>query len=344
MSVKNAFISSKKLDHLFVVGSPLLAFAIIALVCDPRAKSGYFLQDPRTPQWFILIVALLTHSHIVLVFLRSHMNQNIFQRFKFRFTVIPVLMLASMWISGSWFAIMALFAIYWDEIHSMMQTFGFGRIYDAKLGNDPNTGRKLDIGMCFVAGLLPHMVALTYIPPEMTSDGVQEFLGFSYAFAHRFGPMLSHLRMPFIAFGIGYTVFYYLYYHKLSQQGYKYSKTKLSLFVTTGISAILIASFYTIADAAYFGNIYHAVQYYFIVYISESSWMSEKLPGKTPNRKLSLLFYCALILPFAILLAFVRSRTEQFSLFGAFWLLTSLLHFWYDGFIWSVRKGDMAQT
>ena len=38
-------------------------------------------------------------------------------------------------------------AVWWDVYHSSLQTFGFGRIYDAKQGNNPHAGRKLDIAM-----------------------------------------------------------------------------------------------------------------------------------------------------------------------------------------------------
>ena len=160
------YIRSRNLDSFFIIAAPLFAFAVIALVSEPRYISGEFLLNPRTPQWLVIMAAMLTHSHVMLVFLRSHGNSEVFRRFKFRFLAIPVLLIGAMWINPVFFGIMGFIALYWDEWHSLMQTFGFGRIYDVKLGNNPETGRKLDMGMCFVLGLLPHVLLLTFIPED----------------------------------------------------------------------------------------------------------------------------------------------------------------------------------
>jgi len=335
------YISSRRYDYLFIIGAPLIAFLFIALTCQPRLQSGEFLYNPKTPIWLIIGSNFLTHSHIMLVFLRSHMNISVFKRFPYRFSLIPLFMLCAMWASPILFGITGFIAVYWDEWHSLMQTFGFGRIYDAKLGNDVNLGRKLDMGLCFVLGLLPHVILLTFIPEEVRTEGLQTYLDLEKGAAEKYGHYFFALRGTLIYFAIGYIIFYISEYYKLIKKGYKYSTNKFILFAVTGASAALMASFYTVADAAYFGNIYHALQYYFIVYISEGSRISGNVGIKKQNTLATFLFYIFVVLTGCVLFALVRHKTEGLGLLGAFWVLTSLLHFWYDGFIWSVRKKDV---
>ncbi len=340
-SLKPSF-TIKRFDNLFVIGSPLLAFLAVALVCEPRFKSGEFLFNPETPGWFIGMAALLTHSHVLLVFLRSHLNSDVFSRHPWRFKVIPLFMLIAMWGSPVVLGVAAFIGIYWDEYHSLMQTFGFGRMYDAKLGNDPHVGRKLDMIMSFVLGLLPHMILLTFIPESERAQGFLDNLDIGPDITQKYGAYVTALRYPFIAFGVGFSLYYLFQYQKLIKNGYQFSKDKLNLFASTGIASVLMASMYSVADAAYFGNIYHALQYYFIVYISEGALVSKKLGVPKEKKKTTLGIYCFGILSAALLLAYARAQTEmKLGFFQAFWLLTSLLHFWYDGFIWSVRKKEI---
>jgi hypothetical protein len=334
-------ISSKRADYIFIIGSPILAFLAIALFCEPRFKNGNFLYNPQTPHWLIIAALLLTKSHILLVFLRSHFNKNIYKRFPLRFTIIPILLLMAMWVSPLFLGMMGFIALYWDEWHSLMQTFGFGRIYDAKLGNDPEVGRKLDIGMCFVLGLLPHVILLTFIPETIRTEGLYRFMDIDREIAIKYGDYFSATRFPLIGFGVGYVIYYFYRYQLLIKNGYKFSKEKLALFFSTGISAILIASFYSVADAAYFGNIYHAIQYYFIVYMSEGVLITKRIKAKEEIERSQLIFYFGMVLIVCIILAALRIKSEEFGVIVPFWLLTSLMHFWYDGFIWSVRKQDI---
>lgn len=302
---------------------------------------GEFLYNPRTPQWLIIFSTVLTQAHLYLVFFRSHLNSDVLRRFPWRFSVIPLIALSAMWLSPVVFGIGAFAAIYWDEWHSLMQTFGFGRIYDAKLGNDPNIGRKMDMALCFVLGLLTHIVLITYIPLGVRTEGLQEFLGLEPDHALKYGHYLSAFGFPLICFGVGFVLYYFLYYQRLIKKGYVYSKTKLYLFISTGISATLIASFYTVADAAYFGNIYHAIQYFFIVYISEGPQVAKKFGMEREKRPIGHLIFIFAILIGVVAVAAARLKINDVGFIGAFWLMTSLVHFWYDGFIWSVRRQDV---
>ncbi len=338
---KTWYLNSKLTDLLFIICCPLLALLAVVLFCEPRLKNGAFLYGNDTPYWFSIGATLLTHMHVLLVFTRSHLNKEIFSRFKYRFTLIPLIILLSMWISPLFFAALSVLGLYWDEWHSLMQTFGFGRIYDGRVGNSPLPGRKLDMGLCFVVGLLPHLILLTYLPNSQRNEGLIKYLELSEGMVNRFGWILEFARMPLYLFAAGYLIFYIYSYKKLIDQGYEYSKAKFALFAVTGTATVLTASFFTVADGIFFGNIYHALQYVFIVFITERPSLSSLTGLKQKNNSGVNLIYFLVIVPFMFVIAGLRQMTAHIEYLAAFWLLTSLLHFWFDGFIWSVRRQDV---
>ncbi|MFA6237651.1 MAG: hypothetical protein WC635_10025 [Bacteriovorax sp.] len=336
------YIHTQKSDLLFIILCPLLAFLFVLAICEPRMKNGAFLYGSETPYWFAIVSTLLTHTHVLLVFIRSHLNQTVFKRYKYRFTLIPLIVLGSMWVSPLFFGALGILAFYWDEYHSIMQTFGFGRIYDSKMGNDVAMGRKLDMFMCFVLGLLPHLILFTYIPDVQRSQGLIDYFDMTEKMIANFGWVLKSLRIPFYAFGILYTLFYIHRYRELHKFGYKMPMAKLALFAVTGLTTILTACFFTVADGIFFGNIYHALQYMFIVFVSERPNLADLTGLKKQEHKTGLnLIYFLVVIPFFLVIAALRQKTSTVPYLAAFWLLTSLLHFWFDGFIWSVRRQDV---
>ncbi len=338
---KNWYINSKITDLTFIICCPLIALIFLVLICEPRLKHGAFLYGSETPYWFAIFATLLTHSHVLLVFTRSHLNMDVFKRYPYRFTLIPLLTLVAMWISPLLFGALGILALYWDEWHSLMQTFGFGRIYDGRVGNDPILGRKLDIGMCFVLGLLPHLVLITFVPDSQRHESLIRYFELSEEMIQKYGHWLTSMRIPLVVFGISYILYYIFSYRKLIKKGYKYSKAKLALFVVTGSTTLITASLFTVADGIFFGNIYHALQYYFIVLVSERGNLSKITGLEVTNRKGINLIFLLVILPFMFVFAGLRQTTSHVEYLAAFWLLTSLMHFWFDGFIWSVRRQDV---
>lgn len=324
----------RDLEHLFIIGAPVLSFYAVTMVSNPRSVTGNFLYDPETPNWFIAFSAILTHTHVMMVFYRSHLNENIFKRYPIRFIVLPIIALLIFTFWGQVIGVMAVVAFYWDEWHTILQTFGFGRIYDARKGNDPNLGRKLDIGISFVLCLFPHLIMLTFLPENQRTAGLEDVLLLDKDIAIRYGSYIHSMKYPLIITGVSYIIFYLWSYWKLVQNGYKISGSKIALLGSTCITAVLIALFYSIADAAHYFNIYHSIQYVFIVYMSE-------LPLLKNRFRMSWIF-CATVTLTVALAAGVARDTHYFPFLGGFWILSSLLHFWYDGFIWSVRKSDVA--
>ena len=327
-------------DLFFVIGAPAIAFFLVTMVSQPRHIGGHFLYDPTTPEWFIIMAALMTHFHVLMVFVRSHGNKQIFKRHPFRFIAVPIFGLIAISISPILASVMVVVALYWDEWHTQMQTFGFARIFDVRAGNNPNVGRKLDIIMVIVLGLFPQMVLLTYLPKHVRTTGLHTYLSINESWANQYSHLLVNLRYPLILFAIGFSVFYIYKYRKLVKNGHKISRKKLALMATTAISTLFIAMFYSLADSFYFFNIYHSLQYIYLVFFSETAQVADRF-GTKKIRKDLMVFLAGLIIFVVMLLLSVARDMTTVGFFVNLWLMSSLLHFWYDGFIWSVRRQEV---
>lgn len=153
------FILGPWYDGFLFIGAPFLAlaiaFSVFRLESDGEFTSvfvrGYWKNPfiPLTGMW------ILSQAHIFLVFGRSHLNSHIFSLFPLRFTLVPLVLVAlalsSTWIAASLMAV----AVLWDMYHGSLQSFGLARIYDRMAGNDPYTGRRLDIWLAHLIYMGP---------------------------------------------------------------------------------------------------------------------------------------------------------------------------------------------
>jgi hypothetical protein len=87
-----------------------------------------------------------------------------FRRHRLRFLTVPPLLLAALLLSDGARAAAAALAVFWDVHHSSAQTFGLGRIYDRLHGNDPRTGRALDLGLNWLLYGGPLVAGLSFVP------------------------------------------------------------------------------------------------------------------------------------------------------------------------------------
>jgi len=55
-----------------------------------------------------------------------------------------LLLFLGCWLSSPILVCTSVLATWWDVYHSSLQTFGLGRIYDMRAGNDALAGRRLD--------------------------------------------------------------------------------------------------------------------------------------------------------------------------------------------------------
>ena len=141
---EHGYIVNRNFDLWFFILSPLWALAIgVSLDWTPLSNDVTIWS--YTDSISDIFLASLITAHLAITIFRTHLNPDIFRRFPLRFTLIPALLMAAMLGSYKVLICMSVLATFWDVYHSGMQTFGLGRLYDMRAGNNPHRLRRLDI-------------------------------------------------------------------------------------------------------------------------------------------------------------------------------------------------------
>ena len=340
---RSPYLVSPVYDWVFFLAPPIAAlFAGIAISGTDFADAAIALGGTETTGAGFFIGALI-HAHLVAVFFRSHGNPSIFRRHPIRFVVVPVLLWVAI-VASEWVAIAAMIvATFWDVWHSGAQTFGFARIYDRNAGAK-TVGRGLDFWLHqllyagpILAGvtLMEHLVVLEEL--EIFEDPVSTFLILVPARAQRVSASLTWIVIGAACALIGY----YLYAQwRLVRKGHPPSPLKVWLVASTGLCSILTWGFNSWGEAFFIMNLFHAVQYLALVWWSEHPRMIARLrlDGRRIGKPLVLAIFLGAVLSYGCA---VELFDPDLHTFWALTMVVSLMHFWYDAFIWSVRRGQV---
>jgi len=288
-----------------------------------------------------LFIGIVIHAHIFAVLFRSHGNASIFRTHRVRFVWVPILLFGAMVLSSWTLVACSVLATFWDVYHSGLQTFGFGRLYDKKSENPPTSGRFLDLCLNSLLYAGPIVGGATMM------DHFEDFNEFESVGATFFThiPVFMdtyHSIFAEAVIGVG-TLFlaYYLYaYRQLSQKGYRVSWPKTWLYASTGLTSIYTWGFNSFGEAFFIMNLFHAVQYFGLVWWSEKGNLTQRFG--VANRRYAVPVTLAIFLGLAAAYGyFVEWIDGDITPLLAITLTISLMHFWYDGFIWSVRKNQV---
>jgi len=340
-TVRSPYIVSKRYDWLWFLLPPVLALGLGVLVSTsslPYERVDLWGQDMS---WRNALLGILVQAHLVAVVFRSHANSSVFETFRLRFVLVPIALCAAMNLS-LWVMVSAsVLATFWDVYHSGAQTFGFARIYDSKAGNDPAVGRRLDFWLNQLLYAGPILAGATMMA-HMEDFGEFEDLGhvlFLYV------PSFVHSKQAYLSWTIvgGGTLFlgyYVLAYGRLIAQGYRVSPLKIFLLVSTGAVSIYSWGFNTWGEAFLIMNVFHAVQYFGLVWAHEHGNMIDvfRLAGRRYAKPITLMLFVVITGLYGY---FVKATTSEVRVIWSITTTVSLMHFWYDGFIWSVRKGQI---
>jgi tetratricopeptide (TPR) repeat protein len=239
-----------------------------------------------------------------------------------------------------------LIVFFWGVWHGMMQTYGFCRIYDAKVGSVDAITRRLDFATCatwFSAAVL------------LSSSRMTDTLRTYYAGGGPFIPSqaLQIARLTILGAAILCSVLLLTNHFRLSFQGKQPNPIKLALlgtsigfwwFCNNGVSNIL-------AGIALF-EVFHDVQYLSLVWIYNRNRVEKdrSISGFLRfvfRRSGSLVgLYVGLVFAYGAFGYFgVQSQIEMVkkTLMGVV-AASGLLHFYYDGFIWKVRERSTRES
>ena len=344
----STFIVAPLYDFIFFILSPLLALGLGILIAETRLFSQQVtvpIFDSRGTVSGIFIGTFIM-AHLFIVFFRSNGNQRIFQLYPLRFIVVPIalflLMCGSRWLAVA----MAVLATWWDVYHSSLQTFGLGRIYDVRRGNGAQVGRRLDylLNLLLYAG--PILSGATLM---MHTEDFRRFerVG-SIFFAHlgdaidaRQGP----LRAAILGLGIPFLFYYVLAYWRYARQGYRVSFQKVALLLSTAACSTYTWGFNSFGEAFFIMNFFHAFQYFGLVWWSEKKTMMSlfRLSRVRGGQALALILFLLIAFGYGLWAEATDSERLGGRIDIAYnvTMAVALLHFWYDGFIWSVRKSQV---
>lgn len=337
-------IGGARFDALLLWGCPLASALLVwAWLAGAAALPAAFAQPAVAG--LAVAVAVLTFAHLIAVVPRAYMNREVFDSNRARLVLAPLLLIPALIASPTLLVCAGVLAIFWDVHHSAMQTFGLARIYDMKAGNPPLALRRTDLRLNWALYVGP-IAAGASLAAHVASFGDFGALGWtalttvpSLVDSHAAG--IRNLAICAWLAIVGWAAFDY---RAAIARGYCLPVHKAALVGATGLVSIAAWGFATPIAAFAIINLFHAVQYFALVWLKEGKRIAggaarlAGLPGGAPPRPAfrwaALALFLALCLAFGIAYQLWRDLAW---LAGPF-IACSLLHFWYDSFVWSVRK------
>ena len=336
------YIASPPVDWLCLILAPFLAFGLVEL----SGHIGWLHEGARlfgTPRTRVeFFGAVWIYGHLFAVVFRSHANPEIFRRHRLRFTAVPVGLFVLLALSEAALVSGIFLAAVWDVYHSAMQNFGLCRIYDARAGNDRRLGRRLDVGINLCLYVVPILAGASLVPTLIDLEGFRalgwETPGRALAWI---GEHALPIRITALAAGAAYTLFYALAIARLRARGYVLPVPKAALLASVGVGSILIWNFLPPLEAFFAANFFHGLQYYAFVWRIEGENLGRRvgLPRTGPGRLATFALFAASIAAAGI--AYERIQPGDWRWIVPVPVLVSLMHYWYDGFVWSVQRGEV---
>jgi hypothetical protein len=340
---ESGYLVSPLYDCLFFIYSPLLALVLGIGVSHSRwlTLEPIWLHE----RWAFranLAIGTLIAAHLGLVLVRSHANGEVFRRHPWRFTLVPLGLFLALYVS-IWLAVfVSVLAVWWDLYHSSMQTFGLCRLYERKAGNDVEVGRGLDMGLNLLLYVGPILGGATLANHLKFFDKFERVdSAFFTAIPAQVQSVHRELTWLMLGFGTAFLAYYVYSYWRLAQGGHRVSHQKILLLVSTGFCSITTWGFNSFGQAFFIMNFFHAVQYFAIVWWSEGGNLKRllRLEGRAWGTPALLVLFLLVPLGYGVLVTIPPLDTNN-ALFCLAMVIT-IMHFWYDGFIWSVRQSHV---
>lgn len=318
-------------DGVLIWGAPL--WAVLAGAALRRWPGDDAQGDLFGHPFSWLGVLSLTEAHLVLAFVRGYANAAVFRRFRRRLMLVPAVLILAIPAHPWTMAITAFVVVWWDVYHSAMQGFGLGRMYDAAVGNDVQGLRRLDQGLFLLvyagplivgAGLRLHVADLEsfrWVAPTAAA-----------AIAERILAAQPIVAAATVALGAVFAGAYVRALLRARAAGYRAPWPKYALAGSTLVAATVAWGFNRIGEAFFIMNLFHAVQYFAVVFRSEGRHWHRRGTSRALVSALSLTTV-VLALAYGLWAEAAPNEVLWFTMLK----IVAILHFWMDGFMWSVR-------
>jgi tetratricopeptide (TPR) repeat protein len=324
-------------DFALIVGPPFIILPALLL-----ARNRF-----RPDQIYLFVASFGAVGHHLPGMMRAYGDRFLFERFKYRFVLTPLLLGGTCLL----FAVrqlnaMVFVAYVWGVWHGLMQTYGFLRIYDSKVGSVSRLTARLDAAMClswFAAAVLVSPTRMTKILSDYYRSG-----GTIVSPA-----IIATVTNAWLAVTAIVTVGFLAHLLVSRAHGNRQSPAKLMLLVTSigfwWYSNVFVSNM--LVGIALF-EIFHDVQYLTIVWIFNLHRVDR---APTVGRFTRFLFrrswslaglYIGLVAAYGSLNLIPPGVSSQVLARALTGLLTAsaLLHFYYDGFIWKVREPAIRES
>ncbi len=337
-SARSGYIVSARYDWAFFLLPPVVSLLVGILVSGTVLSDGEWQLATEHDTLVGFFIGTVIHAHLVAVGFRSHGNPAIRRLYPARFLVVPLVLWALI-IASPWIAVAAtVVATFWDVWHSGAQTFGFARIYERNHGTPPELGRRLDFWLnqlMYAGPILAGATLMDHVDSFDDFDDVGDAL-LSSVPAQVEG-IRGILAWGVLAIGAAFIVFYVFAYWRLAQRGYRPPWLKLWIVGSTACVSIYTWGFNSWGQAFLIMNLFHAVQYLALVWAMEGKRIAKTF--RLPNRpRLALGVYLGSVVAYGF---GVQALDADFTVLWGLTLVVSLMHFWYDAFVWSVRRAEV---
>jgi tetratricopeptide (TPR) repeat protein len=333
----NLWILDSWRDLLLYVCTPLLLVPIFI-----GAQGLWSAEDI-----YLFVAAFGAMGHHLPGMIRAYGDRMLFQRFRWRFICAPIFLVVvcaafSVWdLKG-----IVLVAFIWGVWHGMMQTYGFCRIYDAKVGSFAELTRRLDFALCGI-----WFATAVLLSPQRMTDTLETY----YSAGGLFIPpaVLRAGQQSLLALALLVSAAFLANFIWMWSSGKRPSPVKLVLLITSisfwWYCNNIVAS--VLVGVALF-EVFHDVQYLSLVWIYNRKRVeSDKSIGgfmRFVFRRSGALVgvYIGLVLAYgglSLSKSYVGIDAVKNILTGVV-TASALLHFYYDGFIWKVREKSTRQS
>jgi tetratricopeptide (TPR) repeat protein len=324
-------------DLLLFVATPLLILPLVHLASQRWSAEGIYLT----------VASFGALGHHLPGMMRAYGDRALFERFKVRFIVAPLFLVAvCVGFAMVSLSVVLLVVFLWGMWHFFMQTHGFLRIYDSKRACFARRTAWLDFAAC-----------MTWFPAALAFSDTRWHFFLEHFYAA--GGVLVQpswiegIRLLLAGATAVVTIAYLVNAVLDAKAGRPQSHVKHLLLVTS------IAFFWyanvAVANlllAVVLFELFHDVQYLTIVWLFNRKRVDTDpgVGGFTRflfrKRAALVLLYLGLIFAYGSLnLAneHLLSGTS-FQVMAGLLAASGLLHFYYDGFIWKMRERETRQA
>src|SRR5436309_3622680 len=323
---------------------------LILYVCTPLLLVPIFIGAQglwAAEDIYLFVAAFGAMGHHLPGMIRAYGDRALFQRFRYRFIFAPIFLVVvcaafSLWdLKG-----IVLVAFLWGVWHGMMQTYGFCRIYDAKVGSFAELTRRLDFALCGI-----WFATAVLLSPQRMTDTLETYYSAGGPFIQP--ALLRAAQQGLLAVAIAVAGLFLANYVWSWVRGQRPSPVKLVLLITSisfwWYCNNIVAS--VLVGVALF-EVFHDVQYLSLLWIYnrkrvESDSAMCGFMRFVFRRSGSLIgLYIGLFFAYGRLSlskSYVGIDAVKNILTGVV-TASALLHFYYDGFIWKVREKSTRQS